>query len=78
MHPYEVEIFVRQQQREIGVEIDRLQLAAALPETRAAWPGRLLWQLGRILIGCGRRLCRASGFRGVIAEPPERADLSLR
>jgi hypothetical protein len=62
MHPYEVEIYVRQRQRELQLEIEHLGAAYSRRVPPPGWQDRLLWGVGRILIRCGRRLCRASGM----------------
>jgi hypothetical protein len=70
MHPYEVEIYVQERQRDILAATATLQGRQIRRASRPRWQVRLLWGLGRVLIRCGRRLCRASGI------PPSAADSS--
>ena len=78
MHPYEVEIYVRHRQQEIQLAFDRQSLLTEFRRPVPAWQGRLLWRLGSMLIGCGRRLCRASGISASANEHPGRVDLAIR
>jgi hypothetical protein len=62
MHPYEVEIHVRERQRDILAATEYLRVRRTRPALRPRWQVHLLWGLGRILIRCGQRMRRASGF----------------
>ncbi len=78
MHPYEVETYVREQQHVIQLAFDRRRLITEIRRPFPAWRGRVLWRLGSMLIGCGRRLRRASGVCGTAAGHRGRVDLALR
>ncbi len=77
MHPYEVEIYVRQRQQEIQLAFQHRRLVTGLRRSVPAWRGRMLWRLGSMLIGCGRRLCRASGISAATADHGSNGRLAM-
>ncbi len=78
MHPYEVEIYVRQRQHEIQLAFEHQRLVTEFRQSVPAWRGRMLWRLGSTLIGYGRCLCRASGISATTAEHESNGNLVLR